>query len=123
MRWVAIEYNLKNWDKPFKGMIRIPDTFPGSWQVGFRKYLKEEQKALEPITIYPYKLELDSDWMGDPPKGYRDMTNEFCAALRNRKYYPISPENDAIRRAYSSFSSQYQNFYSRKVMHYYELEE
>ena len=123
MRWIAIEYNLKNWDKPFKGMIRIPDTFPGSWQIGFRKYLKEEQKALEPITIYPYKLELDPDWMGDPPKGYRDMTNEFCAALRNRKYYPISPENDAIRRAYSSFSSQYQNFYSRKVMHYYELEE
>ena len=30
--------------------------------------------------------------MGDPPKGYRDMTNEFCAALRNRNMADIRPD-------------------------------
>lgn len=102
MRYVAIEYKSDKIDKPVKGYLKIPDNFPNRWSNGFMKYLMDKYSVKpQNISFYPLKVSFASETLGDSPKGYTNLEDDFILALRSNKYYPPSPITDAIRRSWS----------------------
>ena len=103
MRYVAFEYTTEQLpDNPVKGYLRIPDTFPALWSSGFINYLKDTYNVNPRlINIYPLQVNNDSKILGDSPKGYKNLEDEFIKALRSIKYYPPCERYNAIRRSWS----------------------
>ena len=101
MRFVGIEYDIPNTSNHTKGYLRIPDSMPPGWFIGYEDYLKKEKKVVSKIHIYPLNIKLDSDTMGSAITGYDNLEDEFNLALRSNKYFPRCEETDAIRRAWS----------------------
>lgn len=94
---MAIEYGAS------KGYVKVPDEFPGSWEIGFMNYIRGEKKYLGDIKIYNLNIHTTADTMAKDPAGFTNMEDDLKLALGNNKYYPPCPETDSIRRMYSKF--------------------
>lgn len=102
MRYVGIEFTIRNVSNEYKGWLKIPNDFPPNWHIGFVKYLKDNKNVTK-IDIYPYKIDTNPEDMGDGPRGWINMEDDFNLALRSNKYYPPTKENQHIRRLWSTF--------------------
>lgn len=102
MTFVAVEFDNKVNNTHVQGFLRIPTGFNPKWHLGFRQYLIDTYKIIDPIQIYPLNVRLTTDEMGKRCRGsYKNMEDDFNLALRSLKYYPMSKENDSIRRQWS----------------------
>lgn len=113
MRFVAIEFKNKKNGTDTKGYLRIPENFNTNWSMGFRQYLIDTYGA-ECLNIYPLNVHLDSDTMGRAIVGYSNMEDDFNMALRSNIYYPPSPNNDNIRRAWSMLDPMQEYFVKKE---------
>ena len=114
MKFIAIEFynGVSNID--FKGFLRIPDNFSGTWPIGFIEYIRDNYKA-ENISIYPLNIHLTSDTMGKDITGYINMEDDFTKALKNLKYYRPCAFNANLRRQWSSMSPSNQDFIPKGI--------
>lgn len=100
MQFVAIEYDNNVNNTHMKGYLKIPDNFNNTWSIGFRNYLIDKYKATA-LKIYPLNFKVNHGDNGSVVPNYTNLEDDFNFALRSNTYYPISPDSDATRRAWS----------------------
>lgn len=101
MSFVAVEFGEKANASYILGYLRIPEDFPPTWHLGFRRYLKDKYKISGQLKIYPLPVHQNQNTLTINPVGYKNMEDDFNLAIQSTKYYPICDETDAIRRSYS----------------------